>query len=153
MKERKLSPRVEYRLAQSQRVKESVTLAEKFRELKALTVDLTYSDEKGHLKPGTMKYTVNPVNGKSLFRIDCPNQECVAGDFDLSAEIAATIAAHRTTASGEITCAGWRSKTEIGNVHCGNVLHYKFSVGYNATTNSPPSESHCPGRALEEQLK
>jgi hypothetical protein len=130
MNERKLGPRAEYRLEQSQRVKNSFTLAEKFRDLKALTVDLAYFDEEGHAKSGTIRYTVNLANGKSLFRIDCPSNECVAGDFDLTDDLANAIAARLTAASGELTCPGWRNKATIGNVHCRNVLRYKFTIGY-----------------------
>jgi len=130
MSQRKIGPRAEYRQQESQRINDSASLAEKFRELKSLTVDLAHVDSQRHAKIGEMKYTVNLAHAKSLFRIDCPNGECVGGDFDLSAELASAVAARRITAVGEVICQGWRSKTTMEKVRCHNILRYKLSVGY-----------------------
>ena len=73
---------------------------------------------------------VNLANAKSVFRFDCLNNECVRGDFDLSEDLANAIAAHRTSAVGEMCCQGWRSKTTIGTVQCHNILRYTLSLGY-----------------------
>jgi len=47
-------------------------------------VDLTYFNADGIGQNNEIKYTVNLANAKSVFRFDCPNGECVGGDFDLS---------------------------------------------------------------------
>jgi hypothetical protein len=65
-----------------------------------------------------------------VFRFNCTNDECVGGDFDLSAALANAIAAHHTTASGEVICQGWRSKTSIDHAPCHNILRYRLSLGY-----------------------
>jgi hypothetical protein len=130
MSQRKIGPRAEYRQQESQRIKDSASLTEKFRELKSLTVDLAHVDSQRHARIGEMKYTVNLAHAKSLFRFDCPNGECVGGDFDLSAELASAVAARRITAVGEVICQGWRSKTTMEKVRCHNILRYKLSVGY-----------------------
>ena len=130
MKDHKHGPRAEYRQVEIQRVKDSATLAQAFGELKSLTVDLAYFDQEGHTKSGNIKYTVNLAHSKSLFRFDCPNNECVGGDFDLSAELANAVANRNTVGEGVLTCQGWRSKTTIGEMSCLNVLRYKFSLGY-----------------------
>ena len=130
MNQRRISPRAEYRQQESQRINDSVSLAERFRELKSLTVDLAHLDSQRHAKTGEMKYTVNLAHAKSLFRFDCPNAECVGGNFDLSAELASAVAARHTTAAGEVICQGWRSKTTMEKVRCHNILRYKLTVGY-----------------------
>ena len=127
---RKLGPRAEYLQQQHQRVKDSASLQERYRELKSLTVEMAYFDEGFTVRRGEMKYTVNLAHAKSLFRFSCPNDECVCGDFDLSSELANAIAARQETASGELICQGWRSRTTIDNVLCRNVLRYKLSIGY-----------------------
>ena len=130
MHQQKFGPRAEYRREEGERVKNSATLAETFAVLKSLTVDLAY------LGPGTrsplseVRYTVNLASAKSVFRFDCPNQECVEGDFDLSSALGLAIAAGQTSAFGEVVCQGWRSKTTIDKVSCGHVLRYKLTVGY-----------------------
>ncbi len=127
---RKLGPRAEYLQEQLQRVKDSTTLGERYRDLKSLTVEIAYFDEGGFVRRGEMKYTVNLAHAKSLFRVSCPNSECVRGDFDLSAELANAVAGRQESVTGELVCQGWRSRTTIDSVLCRNVLRYKLSIGY-----------------------
>ena len=130
MHHQKLGPRAEYRREEGQRVNNSATLAERFRDLKSLTADLAYFSPQGLTRSSQLRYTVNLTYAKSVFRFDCPNQECVEGDFDLSADLANAVAARQTTVTGEVVCRGWRSKTTIGNVSCGHILRYKLTIGY-----------------------
>jgi hypothetical protein len=130
MYHQKLGPRAEYRHQEGQRVKESVSLADRFRRLKSLTVNLAYYNPDGVTKGSEIKYMVNLDNAKSVFRFSCPNNECVQGDFDLSEELADAVDAHRTTVTGEIACQGWLSKATIDKVHCHNILRYKLSLTY-----------------------
>src|SRR5437879_13575921 len=106
--------RAEYRQQQGQRVRDSCSLADKFPQLKSLTVDLTYYDSERVSQSSQIKYTVNLSNAKSLFRFDCQNDQCVRGDFDLSDEITSAVAAHLTTATGELCCQGWLDKNTVG---------------------------------------
>ncbi len=124
------SPRREYRQQESERIRASASLAEVFRDLKALTVDLSYFSRGSFTRNSEIKYTVNLANAKSRFRFNCPNDQCVGGDFDLSSELAKAVGAHQTHLSGEVVCQGWRSQTEIGQAHCHNSLHYKLSAEY-----------------------
>ena len=130
MHHQKLGPRAEYRRQEGERIKNSATLAEKFEQLKSLIVELEYFGPAKLGRTSQVRYTVNLAHAKSVFQFDCPNQECVQGDFDLSADLANAVAAGRTTASGEMVCRGWRSKTTIDSVSCGHVLRYKLTVGY-----------------------
>ena len=130
MNHQKLGPRAEYRRQEGERVKSSATLAETFGDVKSLTVDLAYFSPAALTRSSQLKYTVNLVHAKSVFRFDCPNQECVEGDFDLSAKLASAVAAHQTTVSGEAVCQGWRSKTTIDTARCEHILRYKLTVGY-----------------------
>jgi hypothetical protein len=130
MHHQKLGPRAEYRQQEGQRVSNSATLAERFGELKSLTLDLAYFGPGDLTRSSQLKYTANLAHAKSVFRFDCPNQECVNGDFDLSADLANAVAAHHTTVTGEVKCQGWRSKTTIDKVSCGHVLRYKLTAGY-----------------------
>ena len=122
--------RFKHREQESQRVKDSPSLASRFRKLKSLTVDLSYYDPEGVSKNSQVKYTVNLANAKSVFRFNCPNSECIRGDFDLTEKLAKAVAAHRTTVTGEMTCQGWRSKTTINSVRCANILRYKLTLVY-----------------------
>ncbi len=126
----RIGARAEYRAQEGQRVRESVTLAEAFRGLKSLTVDLEHYTPGGFTRTSRVKYEVNLANAKSVFRFQCPNSECIRGDFDLTEELAAAVAERRTTVSGEQACAGWRSKTTVDKHHCQNVLKYHFTLRY-----------------------
>jgi hypothetical protein len=130
MYRQKLGARSEYRQEEGQRVKDSATLADTFRKLKSLTVELAYSDPEGTVQSKKVKYEVNLANAKSVFRFSCPNDECIRGDFDLSHELAKAVADHRKVATGEKVCQGWRSKTTIDTVRCHNILRYTLSLGY-----------------------
>ncbi len=130
MYQKKSNPRAESRQKENLRLQASATLADTFQELRSLSVDLVYFGSSAQVKTAEMKYTVNLHNAKSLFRIDCPNGECVAGDFDLSAELAKAIHARQEIATGELTCQGWHSKMEIDRVHCNHILRYKLNVGF-----------------------
>ena len=130
MRPQKFSARADYRRQESQRIQESVSLAEKFQELKSLTVELGYFNAEGATKMSEIKCTFNPDNTKSVVRFDCYNHECVGGDFDLSEALAQAVAQGRTTVAGEMCCQGWLSKTTIGEVHCHNILRYKLRLAY-----------------------
>jgi len=130
MRPHKIGARAEYRQQEGQRIKDSASLADKFPQLKSLTVDLTYFNPGGVSRNSQIKYTVNLANARSVFRFDCHNNECVRGDFDLSEELTNAVAAHRASVTGEIRCQGWLSKTTIDTVHCNSVLRYKLSLGY-----------------------
>ena len=130
MRQQKRGARADYRQQESQRTQNSASVADKFPQLKSLSVDLNYCNTDGVSQNNEIKYTVNLANAKSVFRFDCPNGECVGGDFDLSQVLTNAYGEHRTTAVGEKRCQGWRSKNTIGTVACHNVLRYKLSLGY-----------------------
>jgi hypothetical protein len=130
MHHQKLGPRAEYRRQEGERVKNSATLAQTFSELKSLTVNLAYSSPESCTPCNHLKYTVNLASAKALFRFDCPNQECVQGDFDLSADLANAVAFHQTTITGKHVCQGWRDRTAVDRVPCGHILYYTMTVGY-----------------------
>jgi hypothetical protein len=126
----KKGARAEYRERQGQRVKESASLANEFPQLKSLTVDLNYYCPDDVLKSRRLNYVVNIDNAKAVFRVNCPNEECVRGDFDLTRELANAVSKHRRKITGKISCEGWRNKTTIGTVHCPNILRYKLKLAY-----------------------
>jgi hypothetical protein len=130
MRYQKFTPRADYRLAEAQRTQASVSLAEKFRGLKSLMVEFGHFSPEGVTRNSQIKYTVNPEHAKSVFRLDCPNSECIGGDFDLSDALTQTVAAREVTATGEMCCRGWLSKTTIDRIHCRNILRYKLSLEY-----------------------
>ena len=130
MHHQKIGPRAEYRQQETLRIQESVSLTDKFRQLKTLTVELAHYNPGGVIRSSEVKYTVNLANAKSVFSFACPNSECVRGDFDLSGELAEAIAAHRTTSTGERVCQGWLNRATIDTVRCHHILRYKFSLGY-----------------------
>jgi hypothetical protein len=130
MYRQKLGLRAEYREQEGQRVKASPSLANKFRKVKSLTVNLGYYDTDGVTQNSQLKYVVNLDNAKSVFRFKCPNDECIRGDFDLSKELARAVAKHRTTVTGELSCQGWQSKATIDTVHCHNILRYELKLAY-----------------------
>jgi len=132
MRQPKFTPRADYRQAEDLRTRESASLSEKFPLLKSLTVEFGYFSPEGLSRNSQIKYTVNPGHAKSVFRLDCPNNECVAGDFDLSEALARAVAAREATVNGEMCCQGWLSKTTIDRVHCHNILRYKLTLEYGA---------------------
>src|SRR5436190_5910690 len=85
---RKTTPRIAYRLQQNQRISDSISLAQKFPLLKALSVDLNYFDSSGLTRHSGLKYRLNLEHAKSLFCFNCPSGECVGGDFDLTEALA-----------------------------------------------------------------
>ena len=126
----KFTPRADYRQQESQRTKESLTIAEKFKELKSLTVEFSYYSPEGVGQNRQIKYTVNPEHARSVFRLDCINDECIRGDFDLSETLAQAVSARQTTVTGEMRCQRWLSKTTIDETHCHHILRYKLGLEY-----------------------
>ena len=123
-------PRFDYREQEGRRVVDSPSLAAKFPKLKSLVVDLKYFNAEGVSKNSQVKFSPNLANAKSVFRIDCPNQGCIRGDFDLSDSLIKAVAEHRTTVNAELCCQGWLSKTTIDTVHCHNILKYTMNLAY-----------------------
>src|SRR5664280_1903642 len=130
MYRQRIGLRAEYRHQEGERVKASLSLADKFRKLKSLIVNVAHYDQKGVAQNSQLKYVVNLDNAKSVFRFRCPNDECIRGDFDLTEELAGAVAKKRTTVTGEMVCEGWRSKTTINTVRCANILRYKLTLAY-----------------------
>ena len=130
MYQKRIGLRAEYRHQEGERVKASPSLADKFRKLKSLIVNLGYYDPKGLTPNSQVNYVVNLDNAKSVFRFRCPNEECIRGDFDLTKELASAVAKKRTTVSGELSCQGWQNKAKIDTVHCHNVLRYELKLAY-----------------------
>ena len=130
MRPQKFDPRGDYRRQENQRIEASVSLSEKFRELKSLTAELAYFNPDGVRRNGEMKCTFDPDKNKSVVRFDCCNHECVGGDFDLSEVLAQAIAQRRSVVTGEMCCQGWLSKTTIDEVRCHHVLRYKLKLAY-----------------------
>jgi hypothetical protein len=126
----KIGPRAEYRQQENLRIQESASLADKFQQLKSLTLNLEFYSAEGIGRHSEIKYTVNLAHAKSIFRFDCHNNECVGGDFDLSQDLARAVAARQDSATGEMCCHGWLSKATIDRVHCNNILRYKLNLEY-----------------------
>jgi hypothetical protein len=131
MHARKKNPHVEYRLLQNQRINDSSSLAQKFPRLKTLGVDLNYFDSTGLTRNGGMSYKFNLEHAKSLFYFNCPNRECVGGDFDLTEALVGAVAGKLKTVTGEARCGGVRHNRERKErVPCQNVLRYTLRLGY-----------------------
>lgn len=126
----KRGARWEYREQQGQRVRDSASLADTFKQLKSLTVDLRHCDPNGVTQGSQVKYVVNLANARSVFRFTCPNDECVGGDFDLTEDLATAVTKHNRSATGKHACQGWRRKTTVDTVHCHNILRYKLTLAY-----------------------
>lgn len=130
MQRHKIGARAEYRQKENLRIMASPNLAERFSNLKSLKVDLSFYSANGIHRTSEIKYSVNLANAKSVFSFTCPNNECVGGDFDLSDELVAAIAAKSKIVEGEKRCRGWMNKTTIDSRHCDNLLRYKLTLGY-----------------------
>jgi hypothetical protein len=130
MRYQKPTPRADYRRQEKLRANASISLSEKFRELKSLTVELSYFSPEGVRRNNELKCTTNPDYAKSVFRFDCLNNACVGGDFDLSEALGAAVVAVQATATGEMCCQGWLSETTIDQIHCHHILRYKLILGY-----------------------
>jgi hypothetical protein len=130
MRPQKLGPRAEYRQQENERVRDSVTLAKKFRSLKSLKVELTHTRSQGTSAGKEIKYAVNLAHAKSVFRFDCTNDECVGGDFDLSEKLVHAVRARQATVTGEMSCQGWSSKDTINTLRCDCLLHFKLSLKF-----------------------
>ena len=124
------SPRNEHLLREKIRVEASPSIADKFPELKSLTVDLSYYDQAGRSRSSQIKYTVNLQHARSAFQFGCHNHECVGGNFDLSIVLARAVAARETYIDGEVRCEGWRSRTVIDSIPCHNLLRYTLTLEY-----------------------
>jgi|SRR5215472_14132107 len=126
----KTSARQQYRLERDQRVKESPALSEKYRDLKSLKVRLAYCGPEGTLRGTEIKYDVNLDVARSVFSFNCPNAECIGGDFDLSDELARAIRTRRKLAEGEKCCQGWYRRATSEKADCRKLLRYTLTLEY-----------------------
>jgi hypothetical protein len=125
------SARHEHRDSEMERVARSSSLEEAFTMLTKLTVELShFRAERPERRSSHVKYSLNLHNAKSVLLFSCPNDQCIGGDFDLSAPLAEAVAARSPSVLGEITCQGWRNNATIGSVRCHNLLRYKLDAVY-----------------------
>ena len=115
---------------QGRRVKESLTICERFPRLKSLTVNIRYHDPGAPDSSHPLKFAVNVQHAKSVLLFPCPNAECSLGGFDLSEELAKAVRRHWTTVTGEMSCQGWSNRNTVGTIHCHCALHYSLQLGY-----------------------
>ena len=130
MYQQRIGARAEYLQEERERIKASVSIAERFPGLRSLTGTLAYFAPNGTTQHSEIKCTFNLAYAKSLFVFDCPNKECVGGSFDLSSELAHAVAQQRQSANGEVRCHGWQSKTTIGRVYCDHMLRFALNLSY-----------------------
>jgi hypothetical protein len=126
----KEGPRFEYQQQEIQRVNAAPRLIDKFPKLKSLVLELGHFGPGGKNRNSQVKFTPNLDTAKAVFRINCPNQGCIGGDFDLTKPVAKAVTEHRATLTDEMCCQGWLNKTTIDTVHCNNILRYKISLTY-----------------------
>jgi hypothetical protein len=126
----KLGPRAEYREKQRQRIIAAPSLAEKYGKLKSLTVNIGYFAPEGQTQYRQLSYDVNLTHAKSVFRLDCCNDECIQGDYELTEELAKAIAKRSKKVVGELACDGWQNKASIKKTNCKHVLRYQMKLGY-----------------------
>jgi hypothetical protein len=130
MYQQRIGARVEYLQDEKKRVRAAQSLAERYPDLKSLMATLAYFGPEGVTRCSELKCTFNLAFAKELFLFDCPNPECIGGNFDLSSELARAVAGHRESATGESRCQGWKSKTTVGRIYCDHLLRYTLSLGY-----------------------
>lgn len=126
----KIGARGKYLLEERERIRLAASLTDTFPNLKSLSALLSYFGPFGRSPQSEVKCTFNLAHAKALFRFACPNNECVGGNFDLSAALARAVAERRETVNGELRCQGWQSKATIDRVCCDNVLRYKLVLGF-----------------------
>jgi len=128
--QQRTGPRYEHRAQAMERVKEAPTLADEFPQLKSLAIDLGHYNPEGVTRNSQIKFTPNLDNAKAVFLVNCPNQGCIGGDFDLTEILADAVANQHTTVSDELCCQGWQSKTTINSIPCHNILRYTLHLEY-----------------------
>lgn len=126
----RMGRREEYRQQERLRASNSCPLAEKYPHLDSLTVNLRFCNPEVGREANPIKYSVNLTNAKSVFRFDCPNTECIEGDFDLSRDLAKAYDQRREEVSVECRCRGWRNKHTVGTHQCQQTLHYVLTLLY-----------------------
>jgi hypothetical protein len=126
----KIGARGKYLMEERERIKLAASLAETFPGLKSLNALLSYFGPFGRTPQSEVKYTFNLAHAKALFRFACPNHECVAGNFDLSAALSRAVTERRRSVTGELRCQGWQSKTTIDQIRCDHVMRYKLLLGF-----------------------
>ena len=124
------SPRADFRQRQKQRMDGAATLGAKFLELKSLTAEAEFYAEDDADRIGGIKYVINVEHASSVVCLDCPNRECVCGDFDLTEVLTAAVVGHRTSVVGAMRCRGWRDQGAIDKIKCGVILRYRLRLGY-----------------------
>ena len=130
MRNDKFDEHTEHRRSENQRASASETLANRFPELKSLTVDVAYFIPENITRNSQVKYTVNLDTARSVFRLDCPNPECVRGDFDLTKALEIAVTSRRKIVTGEMKCEGWMSKVTVDAMRCGRILRYNITLAY-----------------------
>jgi hypothetical protein len=122
--------RGKYLLEERERIKLAASLEQTFPGLKSLSALLSYFGPFGRSPQSEVKCTFNLAHAKAVFRFACPNNECVGGNFDLSAALAQAVTESRTSVTGELRCQGWQSKATIDQVRCDHILRYKLMLDF-----------------------
>jgi hypothetical protein len=136
-KKKHLSPREEYRISERERVNAAEPLANRFPDITSLAIQLTFKNHDNSSKGSTIRYNINLKNAKTILRFDCPNSECVYGDFDLSKELSTAAIQHHRIVKGESSCQGWASRHCIDTRRCDYHLSYQIELAYSASDPAP----------------
>jgi hypothetical protein len=126
----KSNPYLEQRLRERERLANSLSLEQKYPQLKSLSVVLGYFDQHRMTHAGELRFRANVKHAKSILAFSCPNANCLGGGFDLSDVLLEAVSARRAIAQGELRCHGMRSLASKQTTACQHLLHYKLNLSY-----------------------
>lgn len=106
------------------------TIAERYPNVAALTIEMVFHDDSGTAEIDTRTQHYPISQAKTIIRIKCPNYECVRGGFDLTNVVASMINSGERSEEGRLECQGWQDQERVGQYHCLTDLVYKITVEY-----------------------
>lgn len=130
MAKREPTARAKHRQEEQLRASRSEFLVHRFPTLKSLCVEYEYFDGAGESRNRQIKFIVNLERARSVFRLDCINDSCSGGDYDLSSAIARAAAAGKTEATGEVHCPGQLSESGDRSAPCKARVRYRLTMKY-----------------------
>ncbi|HEY5590350.1 MAG TPA: hypothetical protein VIK55_04960 [Paludibacter sp.] len=96
--------------------------------VKKLIIDIDFegNDEYSH---SPYSRELNPTD-RVIFTINCINQSCTKGYFDISNVLYSFVRDNKDSITGTLTCEGWQDTRRIGNHSCLAKVNYKIEAIY-----------------------
>ena len=104
-------------------------IAEKYPQIAAIGLDITYEDYDGDRSRAAQQMNFS-LQAPAFFEFNCPLRECVLGGFNFGSIVGGAIEEKAPGKSGTVSCPGWQDRERLHKHRCYLKAYYVLRLQY-----------------------